>query len=174
MRTLLLFLPLLLLSGCDDPRYTIILAIDAKDYRSGMTWSDVRDAGFRESDPYPDERPKKPFVMLITDVDGKPIPLFRFEHESNEKGRLDENPIHLSTPIIIERKQTELVVLVTGHGREPLRIHVDSHKLPKIVDDPSFYLLVVDLNSKALVPTVMSVTPAADTPVAPATTAAHL
>lgn len=135
MKLLLIFLSALFLVGCEADRYTVILAVDAKNYRPSMKWDEIREATFSQ-----------PYAMHISDADGHPIPLFRFMHESRGLMPLDEDPIHISTPIIVEKKYTNFVLTISQqHGKELKKLRVDVHTLNPVQGGPTARALPLDL-----------------------------
>jgi hypothetical protein len=70
-KVFLMFL-LFALTGCDEGKYYVILAIDAKEYRPTMTWEEIREIGFK----------RKHHTMRVSDAEGHGIPLYRYMHGS--------------------------------------------------------------------------------------------
>ena len=135
MKLLLILLSALFLCGCKFDRYTVILVIDAKDYRPSMKWDDIRKA--TDSQPY---------AMHISDADGQPIPLFRFMHESRDLMPFDEDPIHISTPIIVENKYATFFLTISEHhGKELKKLRVDVRTLNAVRGGPTARAFPVDL-----------------------------
>jgi len=130
-----LMLSLFTLTGCEEGKYNVILAIDAKEYRSTMTWEGIRETGFK----------KKHYTMRIFDADGHPIPLYRFMHESRGVMPLDETEIHISTPIIIEKKYGIIFLSVLDHDSEVTKIRVVIDELKSVKGGPTAYFVPLNL-----------------------------
>jgi hypothetical protein len=132
---MLFMLSMFTLAGCDAGKYNVILAIDAKEYRSAMSWEEIREAGFK----------KKHHTMRIFDADGKAIPLFRFMHESLGVMPLDEAEIHISTPIIIEKKYETIVLSVLDHGNVVSSVRVVINDLKSVKSGPTAYAVPLNI-----------------------------
>lgn len=130
-------------SGCERDRYHVILVVDAKSYRPGMPWSQIREAGFAD---------KTRTGMRAELADGNALQLYRFMHSSGGLMPLDEPTPHFSTPLILEKKITKFVLVLERPGSPPKKRTVDvSAMVPRAdKDDPlyarqSYYVLSVDL-----------------------------
>jgi hypothetical protein len=135
MKLLLILLSALLLCGCESDRHTVILVIDAKDYHPSMKWDEIRKASYSQ-----------PYTMHISGADGHPIPLFRFMHESRSLMPLDEDPIHISTPIIVEKKYATFFLTISEHhGKELKKLPIDVRTLNVVRGGPTARVFPVDL-----------------------------
>ena len=135
MKPFFILLCALFVGGCEIDRYTVVLAVDAKDYRAAMKWTEIREAADHE-----------PYGMHVEDAAGHAIPLFRFMHESRSLMPLDENPIQISTPIIIEKKYaTFFVRIIDDHSKELKRLRVDVRDLHAVQGGPAARVFPVNL-----------------------------
>jgi len=126
---------LLALVGCHEGEYNVILAIDSKGYHPTMTWTEIREIGFL----------KKHHTMRISDAEGHPIPLFKFIHEDQGVRPRDETEIHISTPIIVEKKYGSIVVAVFDHGKEVTKVRLVIGELKPVRDEPTAYVAPLNL-----------------------------
>ena len=123
-----------LFCSCEIDRHNVILAVAAKDYRAKMKWVDIREAEFNE-----------PYTMHVMDTTGHPIPLFRYMHDSRQLMPLDEDPIHISTPIIVDKKYSTFILAISDHTKERKRVRVDVDALNVVPDGPAARVLPIDL-----------------------------
>ena len=120
--------------GCAMEEYNVILVIDAKDYCPQMTWKEIRD----NSD-------KKPYNLRVMDMDGHAIRLYRFMHESRSIMPLDETEVHISTPIIIEKKYETFWMSVLDQGKEVRNVRVLVRDLKAVKGGRKAYVRPVEL-----------------------------
>ena len=128
---------LLSLVGCDDGKYNVILAVDSREYRPGMTWDEIRESGF-----------KKPYSVQVFDANEHPVPLYRYNHDDGRITPLDKIEIHISTPLIIEKKYDTLSLSVFDHGNEVTKIRVVIRDLKAAKGGPKAYVTPVELPVK--------------------------
>lgn len=135
VKLLLILLSAASLCGCEIDRYTVILAVDAKDYRPSMKWNEIR----KTSD-------SQPYAMHISDAEGRAIPLFRFMHESRSLMPLEEDLIHISTPIIVKKEYATFFLTISEpHGKELKKLRVDVRTLNAVRGGPTARAFPVDL-----------------------------
>jgi hypothetical protein len=118
------------LLACEGGTYNVILAVDSKDYRPGMTWDEIRERGF-----------KMTFNMRVYDSNQRPIALYRYNHDDGCMMRLNETEIHISTPIIIEKKYENFLLSVLAQGKEVSRVHVTISDLKAVKGGPRAYVV---------------------------------
>ena len=122
-------LSLLCLSGCvGDGKYQVLLPVDTEDYRPQMTWDQIRETGF-----------KKPYTVRVLDAEGRVLRLYRFNHDDGSIMPLDETEVHISTPIIIEKKYVTVYLSVLDRGKEVRRVRILTSDLKGIKGGPGAY-----------------------------------
>jgi hypothetical protein len=125
----LFMLSLFTLAGCDAGKYNVILAIDAQKYRPQLTWSEIRQSSDQE-----------PYTLRVFDADGRAVPLYQFIHEARGIMPLGEAVIHISTPIIVEKKYGSIFLSVLDHDKEVTKIRVIIGDLKLVKDEPAYVI----------------------------------
>jgi hypothetical protein len=126
---------LVLVAGCSNrSKYQVLLATDARTYQPQMSWDQIRESG------YP-----LPYTLRVFDSQKRSVPLFRYKNPELTIMPLDDTLIHISTPIIIEKKYTSIYVSVLDHETEVTNIQVNTELLTTIPGDERARALPIPL-----------------------------
>jgi hypothetical protein len=129
---------LMCLTSCvDDRRYHVFLVVDAKNYRPEMTWDEIRERGF-----------KMPDTVRVFDSKGNSIQLFRFNHDDGGITPLDSNEVHISTPLIIEKKNDIVDLLLLSHGQLKAKTRVMMRDLKSVKGVPNGSVILINLSQR--------------------------
>ena len=132
---ILLTLSVLSVTGCaDHGKYRVMLVASAGEYRTGMTWDQIREGAFN-----------KRYTVRVSDATGHSVPLYRYSHDDGKIVPLDESEIHISTPIIIGRDYETVWLSVLKHGVEIAKVPVAIRDLKRLKGGPERYVIPVEL-----------------------------
>jgi hypothetical protein len=129
----------LICGGCSS-NYNVMLAIDSKEYKPDMTWVEVREVGYRPV--------YRHCTLKVVDNDGRAVPLYRYAHEENRIIPLDEAEIHISTPIIVDKKYTNIFLEVFNNGVQLSKVSVVISNLKWIKGKDKALVVPLDLPFK--------------------------
>jgi hypothetical protein len=119
--------------GC-AAEYNVMLVVGASEYRPAMTWDEIRETGI-----------KKPYTMRVFDADGHPVHLNRYNHDDGSIMPLAEMEIHISTPIIVDKKYETVSLVVLDHGKEVTKTRVAIKELKPVKGGPKASVIRVEL-----------------------------
>jgi len=138
MASILVLLSLLFgACGANQWKYNVLLVVSTNEFQPKMTWWEIRELGL-----------KKDQTMRVLDTDGHPVPLFRFMHSSERIIPLDETEIHISTPIIVEKKYKAVLLSVLDNNQEITRVRVEINRLKPIKDEPKRFVVPIEIPAK--------------------------
>jgi hypothetical protein len=124
--------------GCSNENlFNILLVADKSKIRPDITWSEVRNYNSALN-----------YGVRISDTNGFHVALFRFNHDDSSIIPLEDTYIHVSTPIIIEKKYKSVVIHLTDRsGAEISNFRVVISELKILHDDRAAFLIPIDFKA---------------------------